>query len=301
MRSVACVLYSVLQVQTAHVQRKVSANSHQEGPQKCAGYLKSQNRRVKTKDPCSHFHSRIDKTDRQTDRPRRGTRTSATSTSTAASLLLLSRPFTMYLSAAGVNASASAMRNGTISRANVRKPAVKPNSCSMRWPARVTRSVGSFREFNRPARQYSSVGRKSTAVADDSNSEWWRGYNTRELDHCFAICPPLLGTHRSSQSEKHCAEEGNSDSQAQQRQRLTGGKQTGRIGPYAGAARPKPRIGTPHRTHQHIRMTLLSCPLPETCFYTSQSTGSPVARCVQTSGTTHTGDIGAQYDIAYSS
>lgn len=36
----------------------------------------------------------------------------------------------MYLSAAGVNASARAMRSGTISRAKVRKPAVNPNSCS---------------------------------------------------------------------------------------------------------------------------------------------------------------------------
>ena len=54
------------------------------------------------------------------------THTSFPSASTAS--VFLSKPLTTYLSMAGVNARASAIRNGTTSRANVRNPAVKPKS-----------------------------------------------------------------------------------------------------------------------------------------------------------------------------
>lgn len=42
------------------------------------------------------------------------------------------KPFTTYLSTAGVNASANAMRKGTTRRANVRNPADNPNNCRKR-------------------------------------------------------------------------------------------------------------------------------------------------------------------------
>lgn len=57
-----------------------------------------------------------------------GTHTSSPSASTPS--VFFRKPLTMYLSMAGVNARASAIRNGTTSRAKVRNPAVKPKSCT---------------------------------------------------------------------------------------------------------------------------------------------------------------------------